>query len=59
MDETPKYPCDILLVTDVNNMFLCRYFDERGRPNDHETPYFRDITNGKKWCYCEDVINLD
>ena len=57
MDETPNYPCDILLVTDVNNVFLCRYM-ENGRPVDRETPYFRGIENGKCWYYCNDIMNI-
>ena len=57
MDEPPKYPCDILLVTDVDNMFLCRYM-ENGRPVDRETPYFRGIENGKCWYYCNDIMNI-
>ena len=57
MDETPNYPCDILLVTDVNNVFLCRYM-ENGRPVDRETPYFHNIQNGKCWYYCNDIMNI-
>ena len=57
MDETPNYPCDILLVTDVDNIFLCRYM-ENGRPVDRETPYFRGIENGKCWYYCNDIMNI-
>ena len=57
MNEPPNYPCDILFVTDVNNMFLYRYM-ENGRPVDIETPYFRDIENGKCWYYCNDILNI-
>ena len=56
MNETPKYPCDILFITNVDNMFLYRYM-ENGRPVDKETPYFNNILNGKCWCYCSDIIN--
>ena len=56
VDENPEYPCDILYVTNVDNIFLYRYM-ENGRPvNPPETPYFRDITNGKCWCYCKDIM---
>ena len=57
MDETPKYPCDILFVTDVDTVFLYRYM-ENGRPVDRETPYFRNIQNGKCWYYCNDIMYL-
>ena len=56
MDETPNYPCDILFLTNVDNMFLYRYM-ENGRPVDMETPYFYNILNGKCWCYCNDIVN--
>lgn len=56
IDEIPKYPCDILYVMNVDNFFLYRYM-ENGRPvNPPETPYFRDVTNGKCWCYCKDLM---
>lgn len=57
MDETPNYPCDILLVTDVDNMFLFKYM-ENGRPVDRETPYFHNIQNGKCWYYCNDIMDI-
>lgn len=57
MDETPNYPCDILLVTNVDNMFLFKYM-ENGRPVDRETPYFHNIQNGKCWYYCNDIMNI-
>ena len=55
VDETPEYPCDILYVTNVLNIFLHKYM-ENGRPIDHDTPYFRNITNGKCWCYINDLL---
>ena len=55
MDETPNYPCDILFLTNVDNMFLYRYM-ENGRPVDMETPYFYNILNGKCWCYINDLL---
>lgn len=56
MDETPKYPCDILFITNVDNVFLYRYM-ENGRPVDKDTPYFNNILDGKCWYYCSDIIN--
>jgi hypothetical protein len=57
MDETPKYPCDILFVTEVDTMFLFKYM-KNGRPVDRETPYFHNIQNGKCWYYCNDIMNI-
>lgn len=57
MDETPNYPSDILLVTNVDNIFLFKYM-ENGRPVDRETPYFHNIQNGKCWYYCNDIMNI-
>jgi hypothetical protein len=57
MDETPKYPCDILFVTEVDTMFLFKYM-KNGRPVDRETPYFHNIQNGKCWYYCNNIMNI-
>ena len=57
MNETPKYPCDILFVTEVDTMFLFKYM-KNGRPVDRETPYFHNIQNGKCWYYCNDIMNI-
>ena len=57
IEETPEYPCDILYLSDVGNMFLYRYM-ENGRPIDAYTPYFRLLMDGK-WCYCKDISYKD
>lgn len=53
--EIPKYPCDILYLAKNGNMFLFKYINEIGQPNDRETPYFSSLEGGK-WCYCKDLI---
>lgn len=55
LEEKPKYPCDILFVSNVENVFLYRYMED-GKPVDHTTPYFRNLIDGK-WCNCKDIIS--